>query len=165
MAKANLTAQRVREVLHYDPETGCFTWAVRTSNRVKVGDRVGNESHGRIQTSIDGVRCELHRLAWLYMTREWPKHDIDHINGNPSDNRFANLRDVPHRMNIENQGQKPRTSASGLIGAHWSARHKLFESKIKSRGMAVHLGWFKTAQEAHQVYVAAKRRLHEGCTL
>lgn len=165
MAKANLTAQLVRELLDYEPETGLLTWRRPTSNRVKAGDPVGNLTHGRFETSILGVRVSCHRLAWFYMYGEWPVGDIDHINGDPKDNRIRNLRDVPHRTNIENQGQKTRKSYSGLIGAHWSARHRLYCSRIKTLGKAHYLGWFKTAEEAHAAYVDAKRRLHEGCTI
>ena len=99
MAGDILSAERLRAVLSYDPETGVFTRTVRLANRHQIGDRAdfiitaGNQ-RGYYRVSLDSERHLAHRLAWLYVYGKWPELTIDHINRNPSDNRIQNLRDV-----------------------------------------------------------------------
>src|SRR6202035_4009666 len=98
-----LTAERLREFIHYDPLTGVFTWLVlpvcrgprfvgRGPNQVRVGGIAGcvSKSNGYRRIKIGGHPYCAHRLAWLYMTGTWPKDEIDHINRVRSDNRFCN---------------------------------------------------------------------------
>lgn len=97
---SDLTAERVRELLHYEPATGIFTRRIRTSNRTKVGAIVGADNgKGYLQISVDWRLYSAARLAWLYMTGEWPKEEIDHINRVRSDNRFSNLREATRSSN------------------------------------------------------------------
>lgn len=87
----NLTADRLRDVLRYDPATGIFVWVVLLSNKGPIGAAAGStDKHGYINIGIDNKEYKAHRLAWLYVTSEWPKTGIDHRNGVPSDNRFIN---------------------------------------------------------------------------
>jgi hypothetical protein len=163
-----LTKERLRAVLSYDPDTGALTWQKRTSNRVKAGSEAGASAEtypGKryVTVKVDGKRYYAHRLAWLYMTGSWPAHTVDHINGNSSDNRWANLRDVPHRINGQNRRAAQSNSKSGLIGAYPNGGRWI--SQIQNEGRAVWLGSFATAHDAHCAYVAAKRKMHEGCTL
>ena len=161
MAKADLTAERLRELLHYDPETGVFTVKVATSSRSRVGGQPGNlHPYGYLKIGLDGKLHAAHRLAWLYMTDEWPTHEIDHINRVKDDNRWANLRDVPSAINQQN---KVRASKSGLAGV--SPDGHRWRSQITTGGVTKWLGRFDTPEEAHAVYVEAKRKLHEGCTI
>lgn len=168
--KAALTAERLREVLHYDPETGVFTWKARTSNRVKVGDEVGfTLTRGYVGTMLDGRRYKLHRLAWLYVYGVWPDGDIDHKDGIKDNNRISNLRVVDMSTNQQNLKQARSNSTSGLLGVHKTVagRHgkKIWMARIKANGKTTCLGYFENPTEAHQVYLAAKRKLHEGCTI
>jgi hypothetical protein len=81
-----LTAERLREVLNYNPGTGVFTWRVQTGRRAPVGAIAGCITwYGYIAIKIDCCRHLAHRLAWFYVTGAWPKDQIDHINGNRSD--------------------------------------------------------------------------------
>lgn len=161
------TAQRVRQVFDYNADTGIFKWKSCLSDRSMNGEMAGGlDSIGYWMLSVDGGRFHAHRIAWLYVYGEWPKGVIDHINGDRSDNRIANLRDVTHAANIQNQRKASRANrSSGLLGAHWSERRGKWHSCITANGVAHNLGYFVTAEEAHQAYLAAKRRLHPGNTL
>lgn len=105
-----------------------------------------------------------HRLAWLYVYGEWPNGDIDHIDGDRLNNRIANLRDVSRRVNLENQRRPKACNKSGFLGVK-TFRDQRFQARIQVRGVQLHLGTFDTPHEAHAAYVAAKRNLHQGCTL
>jgi hypothetical protein len=164
MATANLTAARLRELLHYDPATGVFTWKVKTSIRVMVGQVAGaRHKLGYIVVGIEGAKCYAHRLAWLHATGSWPTGSIDHIDGDVSNNKLENLRDVPQAINMQNYKTARRDSTTGLLGV-WAKRDK-WAASIRLSGKTVHLGSFATQKEAHQAYLLAKRRLHQGCTI
>ena len=117
---------------------------------------------------VGGARHYAHRLAWLFATGEWPKETIDHINGDRGDNRIANLRDVPRRINCENQRKARSVNRVGLLGVSRATGNrpgKPYTAFIGVRGKSVGLGYFPTAELAHEAYLAAKRRLHEGCSI
>jgi HNH endonuclease len=96
--QTKLTAERLRERLHYDAETGVFTRRVGSSN-ARAGDVAGSvHSTGYVRISIDGGKYTAHCLAWFYVHGVWPSDQIDHINRNRSDNRIANLRERRHRV-------------------------------------------------------------------
>lgn len=163
--KAALTAERLREVLHYDPETGVFTRKVK-----RVWNASGSEeatpTHGYLKLGVDGVQYMAHRLAWLHVYGHWPREFIDHINGNRSDNRIANLRDASCRTNNENKrGPRADNVSSGVLGVHWSEYHKKWKAHIRVDGRLKHLKYCRSIDEAHAVYLAAKRKLHAGCTI
>lgn len=165
MAKADITAQRLRELLHYDPETGVFTWRVRRGGGAVAGGICGSpNSGGYIQIKIDRVLRKAHRLAWLYVHGAWPKADIDHINGVRDDNRLTNLRDVPESTNAQNLLRARKDSGAGLAGARKN-RDSGWAARIRVGGKERHLGIFATPEEAHAAYIEAKRRLHTGCTI
>ncbi len=167
MAAAILTQARLRELLDYNPETGVFTWRVSRRGHRKAGDEAGYlQRNGYVKITLDQRRVMAHRLAWLYAHGVWPLQQIDHINGDPSDNRLANLRDVAPQTNSENERKARRRKNGGtLLGAHWSTTWKRWKSSIISSGKSLHIGWFDTEQQAHEAYVATKRRLHAGCTI
>ena len=103
MATQILTVERLRELLHYDSDTGVFTWRVYRSPGAKKGDVAGcvNEG-GYIATQVDRKHYLSHRLAWLYVYGAWPIDEIDHKDGNPANNHIANLRDVTRLTNSQN---------------------------------------------------------------
>ncbi len=162
---SHLTHERLKAVIHYDPETGAFTWINPSGKRAKAGTPAGCWSRGYLKIGIDGKEYGGNRLAWLYVYGEWPANEVDHINGNPSDNRIANLRDIDHRLNIQNQRRPHRVNTSGLLGVHWTVSKGKWKASMSHMNKSVHIGYFKTPEEASEAYVNAKRRLHEGCTI
>ncbi len=156
--EANLTHDRLCEVLSYDPTTGELRWKVRTSNRVHVGDLAGWISiPGYRIISVDGIMYMAHRLAWFHYHGRWPPEETDHINLIRHDNRLDNLREATR---VENGRNLPRMcrNTSGFKGVHKHMNY--FRARIKVDGRHVHLGLFTTPQEAHAAYVAASEKYH-----
>lgn len=163
MAAADLTAARLRELLNYDPETGIFTWR-RSRHGVFAGAVAGAPGRqGYILFQLEGLTRQAHRLAWLYVYGKWPEHNIDHINGTRHDNRIANLRDVPQAINAQNQRKAMSNNKSGLLGVSKNGRY--WAATIRIGGKTFHLGVHRKPEDAHAVYLTAKRLIHEGNTL
>lgn len=161
-----ITQDRLKELMHYDPETGVFTRKVQTCSRVKVGMQAGTKDrHGHFLCLVDGKRYSLHRLAWLYVTGSMPNGEIDHISGDKSDNRFSNLRDVSHFENMQNVVRPSSNNKTGFLGVVPRKGTSAFMARIRIDGKNVHLGTFDSPEKAHEAYVAAKRQFHAGCTL
>jgi hypothetical protein len=172
-----LSVQRLRRLVDYNPETGAFVWrhrdmhefttahAAAAWNARWANQPAGGVRHdGYLRISIDQVRYLAHRLAWLWVTGSWPKHHIDHINGNPSDNRLCNLRDVTLQVNTQNQRRPQRHSKTGVLGVTTTPNGR-FKATLGHNGRTLVLGNFDTADLAYAAYVAAKQEHHEGCTL
>lgn len=165
MADAEFNAERVRELLDYDPETGQFRWKIKRK-RSQVGDLAGGlNSDGYMQFNIGGTTHYGHRLAWLHAHGAWPEGDIDHRNGDRADNRIANLRVVTRAVNLQNLRAARSDNESGLLGASMDKRRGKWRARLKTPEKTYWLGFHNTAEEAHAVYLEAKRRLHEGCTI
>jgi hypothetical protein len=160
-----LTAQvnTLRGLLDYEPETGIFHWRVQPSRNVKAGVIAGTLNHdGYIRIMVNGKKFLAHRLAYLHFHGVWPEQQIDHLNGDKSDNRIANLRDVSPSINSQNQTRPRKSNASGFLGVSWNKDNKRWMSKIKVNGRSQHLGYFSSPEVAHAAYLAAKLRLHLG---
>ena len=152
-----LTHARLLEVLFYDKQTGVFTR--KASGRV-VGSDNGN---GYLKISIDDTQHRAHRLAMYYVTGEWPTDQVDHIDGNRSNNVWVNLRQLNGQENTHNQRGPHKTGTTGFLGvrAHKGRFHAVIAVDRKRK----HLGTFDTAESAHAAYVAAKRQNHSSCTI
>jgi hypothetical protein len=166
MAKADLTVQTLRERLHYDPETGVFTWLVNRGGAAKKGSRAGHldrSGYRVIFTSAYGSLAE-GRLAWLYTYGVWPSGQIDHIDGQPSNNRISNLRDVSIAGNLQNITRARKQNKSGFLGVT-TCKTGGYVASIEHNRNKTYLGWFKTPEAAHAAYLDAKRKLHSTCTI
>ena len=150
-----MNQERLKELLHYDPDTGVFTWlqAVRS---VKAGDVAGRDHHrGYRQIGIDGEVYMAHRLAWLYVNGEFPQEQIDHINHKRNDNRLANLRPASAEENSRNQSPR-KTNKSGFAGVHWQENRNRWQVTIRANGKMKHLGRYTSLMAAVNVRRAAE---------
>ena len=160
---SKLSLERLRQVLRYEPETGIFYWIQRDTQKDKIGKNASIiRSHGYLNICIDSQYYYTHRLAWFYAHGEWPKI-IDHINGDRTDNRIVNLRSVDQRCNVQNVVKPRKHNKSQVLGAVKSKYG--FYVRLQHNKKQIYLGHYKTAEEAHNVYLKAKRQLHEGCTI
>ena len=165
MGTSILTSKRLRELLSYDGDTGLFTRIKFVSGRYgSIGRVCGTiDSHGYVSVTIDKKKHAAHRLAWFYTHGNWPKFEIDHINGSQTDNRIANLRDVQRFVNHQNRRVARQDSRVGLLGVTIS--RKKFRAVLSVSGKAMSLGSYETADAAHDAYVKAKRKFHPGCCI
>lgn len=147
-ATAMLTAELVREMLSYNPDTGCFRSMAR--NR-KVGS---TDKDGYLVIMISKKTYKAHRLAWLYVNGSWPTAQIDHINGVKNDNRISNLREATNAQNAVNTGVI-KTNTSGLKGVSYSAKRRKYRAQIMRSGRNQTVGFFDSAHEAHAAYAKA----------
>lgn len=154
-----LTLCRLREVLHYDPKTGVFTWLISTG-RVSAGTIAGSERRdGYVIIRIDERGYYAHRLAWFYMMEEWPKEYIDHIDGHPENNIFNNFRPATNIQNSCNQKHR-KSNTSGFKGVSWHKNSKKWRADIRVFGKKLWLGHFDTPEVAHAAYISAAKKYH-----
>ena len=151
----DLSAEYVRSILSYDPETGIFRFLIRKGGRASVGKIAGSLDKKKYhKLKIDGVLYNASRIAWLYVTGEWPSDLIDHIDRDPSNTRFANLREATYSENARNC-MKPHRNTSGFKGVSWAARHKQWRAHIRVNGRLLHIGYYRTPEAASEAYKAA----------
>lgn len=137
-----ITQLELKELLSYDKDTGIFRWVKRPGMRVNIGDIAGSAQDSRseaIRIHISKRRYFASRLAWLYMTGILPKCEIEHINGDVSDNRFINLREVTRTENNKNTSLLSNNK-SGYCGVYWSNKNSRFYAQIGVHGKKIHLG-------------------------
>lgn len=159
-----ITQSRLKELLHYNEETGVFTWKVRCGARALAGNTAGSKtSEGYSGIHVKGKSYLSHRLAWVYTYGYFPKEEVDHINGDRSDNRILNLREATRTQNNQNLRKCQKNSSSGILGVY--PEGKKFKAVIGFGGKLVYLGMFETAVLAHEAYLIAKRELHSTCTI
>ena len=155
---SELTAERLRDLLDYDPETGIFRCR-RGRGRTPAGAIAGSPyGKGYLGIKIDYRLYYNHRLAWLYMTGEWPKDQVDHKNRIRDDNRWENLREATNGQNTVNS---VRSKASGLPrGVYLRRRKRPYKAQIVKDGKWHNLGAYSTVDEASQAYQVAAAKFH-----
>lgn len=173
MATPNITAELLRTLIHYDQSTGEFTRIAhvfsktgRRSGQSKLGPMMRKPNVvGYIVFSVNRTSVLAHRLAWLYMTGEWPPGVIDHINGERADNRWENLRLSDATLNQQNQRKAKVGSIVDLLGVTVDKESGKYIAQITHNYRHIHLGRFDTAVEAYAAYLGAKRVIHIACTI
>ncbi|MCM2574533.1 HNH endonuclease [Achromobacter xylosoxidans] len=165
-----ITQSIAREALSYSPDTGALAWLPRrrtlfttdqqwrawnTRYAGKEAGRIANDGYRKV--TMLGGRYQAHRLIWLLVYGCWPAGEIDHINGDPADNRLANLRDVSHQENQRNQRLKS-SNTSGFNGVLWDKTTKRWKAYIGG-AQRTHVGFFDTPEAAAAARKAAQQRL------
>lgn len=164
MTNDKLTAYIAREMLDYDPETGIMRWKVSRPGGVRAGDVAGCWNGKRhITIQVLGRIYAAHRLAWLITHGSWPLEQIDHINGDGTDNRISNLRECTNAENQQNMKRAQANNRSGLLGV--TASDGRWRARICVTGRIHELGMYSTPQEAHAAYLKAKAAIHPFSTL
>lgn len=162
MENIELLAAELRRNFSYDPETGVFE-RIRALGGAKVGYVPSAGSEGYVRVRLCGRTYGAHRLAWLWVHGELPTGEIDHRNGNKSDNRISNLRDSSHADNTANLVAPQVNNTSGRLGV---TRHKnQWRAQISVGGKMKYLGLFKTQDEAYAAYLTAKSLHHPSAYL
>lgn len=142
-----ITQEELKKLLHYHPETGVFTWKIKRSNKIKIGQVAGNlwiNTHNNKKYRrlyIDGKLYYSHRIAWLYMTGFLPIDQIDHIDGDGTNNRYLNLREVSDADNHKNQ-KKYISNSSGITGISWNSNAGKWQCSIQSSNKSIYLGLY-----------------------
>lgn len=140
----------------YDPENGIFTWRI-ARRKCRPGDVVGTtEPRGYQVAKLDYRIYYLHRLAWLYMTGEWPEDGVDHIDRNKSNNRWGNLRKATAKENAENTGLK-KSNRSGVTGVSWCGGY--WVARIKNNYKSKTIGYFKDFDSAVRARKEAEKTI------
>ncbi|HEX6827287.1 MAG TPA: HNH endonuclease [Nitrospiraceae bacterium] len=157
---SSLTQERLKELLHYDPDTGIFTWIVQRNGKGNIWNTAGClYPSGYWYITLCRRQYRAHRLAWFYMTGMWPINEIDHINRDRLDNRFSNLRLATRSENNQNIISPKNNNKYGLPGIK---RHRInsWIATIRVNGKRHYIGCYGTPERAHSAYLEAKAKLH-----
>ncbi|MDO8972094.1 MAG: HNH endonuclease signature motif containing protein [Saprospiraceae bacterium] len=155
----DLTQTRLHELFGLNTETGELIWRVSKGSK-KQGNIAGSiNKKGYRCIKIDGRNYKAHRLVWLYTFGSWPKDQLDHIDGNRSNNRLDNLRECTHGENQQNLA--PKTGGtSNYPGIYWAKHVQKWQVSIRIKGKSEYLGLFTNELEAAEAYKLAKQLYH-----
>lgn len=153
MAKPHLTAQEVRDAFSYDTETGILAWRNPRRKGLPAGYR---RPDGYLDVRIKDCLFRAHRLIWLYMTGEWPEVWIDHIDRDPTNNKWSNLRAATMSQNHQNQ----KVRKDSKVGVRGVELHEsgLYRARLVLNGKRIQIGYFKTKEEAFMARIEAERK-------
>jgi hypothetical protein len=142
-----VTQERLKQLLHYDPVTGVFT-RIQSSRSDRLGQQPGSRNtKGHIQIRIDGKLYVAHRLAWLYVNGQFPINQLDHIDGDKTNNKFGNLRTATNKQNQENVPLQTNNT-SGYRGVSFDKRVNKFRAYVCHNRKNITIGLFATGEDA-----------------
>ena len=149
---------RIEDCIKLDKDTGELTWRLRVNNAVRVGQVIGTKHNkGYKFFRLNRTFYFNHRVVWYLAYGEWPQGEIDHINGDKSDNRLKNLRDVTHQQNMLNKASQQATSK--FKGVHWHKKNKKWRATLWNGTSKLHLGMFNCEKEAALAYDQAAKEV------
>ena len=149
----DLTAEFVRSILDYNPDTGALSWKRSSDRRNSYAGKpiTGVDGCGYIRVGICGHLYYAHRIIWLLMNGAWPSAQIDHVSGVRDDNSWNNLREATHTENIRNAKISTRNK-SGKKGMSWHTHSNKWRVAIRLNGKSKYLGIFSDIKDAAAVY-------------
>jgi hypothetical protein len=152
-----ISHEEVQFWFDYQPDTGWLIWRTSPKHDVKVGDRAGcDRGDGRWVVKVRQKMYLTSRLAWFWMTGEWPSGEVDHKDRNRSNDVWTNLRDVPKSVNNQNKAVQHRNT-SGVVGVDWNKQKGKWRARLSLKRKIVYLGWFDTFEEAVQARKAGEK--------
>lgn len=167
-----ITNKNVKDIFNYCPVSGVLSWKVRPRNHFNTdgshktfNSRFSNKEAGttnnfacnkyyRILT-FRSKNYLAHRVIWLFVFGRWPKHEIDHVDGDGLNNKIKNLRDVKHGVNTKNV-KKGSRNTSGFVGVNFDKKRKSFRATICVEGKQIHIGRYISIEEAASARKAAE---------
>jgi hypothetical protein len=154
-----LTAEKLRELLDYDPATGEFRWRERVGFGARFTGKVAGtrSKRGYFHIWHAGRQYLAHRLAWLHVHGVWPEGDLDHRDMDKSNNRIENLRPATRSQNSANRGA-PKHNSSGLKNVQWHRAARKWTASITVNYQKVYLGLFDSRAGAIAAHVAAAEK-------
>ena len=154
-----ITQEYLKEILTYNKEAGIFTWKVNHTQKIRIGNIAGTLNKNYILIQINKKKYSAHRLAWLYEYGNFPKHNIDHIDGNPSNNKISNLREANQSQNGMNK-KLHKNNNSGIKGVGWHKASKKWRARITINRIQHNLGLFDDKELAELVVMEARNKYH-----
>jgi hypothetical protein len=155
-----ITQKELKQFLHYDQNTGIFTWIKKSGQKPIIGNIAGSTLlGGYIAIRLKNKRYLAHRLAWLYVYGKFPKNKIDHINGNPSDNKICNLRQATYQQNNCNS-KKRKDNTSGVKGVVWRNDCKKWQAQLYINYKKIYFGTFDNLELAKLAIFEARVKYH-----
>ena len=155
--------ERLRELFEYrDNNTQPFLWNKNHRNNIKIGDVAGgiHAASGYYRVAINKKQYKLHRLVWIYHNGDIPNGMfVDHIDGDPSNNRIENLRLATNEQNLRNSKISPKNT-SGVKGVSWDKSRKKWKAQIRTNYKIKSVGRFDTIEEAEAAIIIARNNLH-----
>lgn len=152
--------QIFKSFVDYNEVTGEFIYK-KNRGRMKKGQRAGGLNlNGYWQIVFNNKSYLAHRVAWLYVYGFWPKNQIDHIDGNKTNNSILNLRDCIQEENMQNIKEAQRNNKSGILGVGYKKSSNRYVARINVNKIDIYLGCFKNANDARNAYLLAKEKYH-----
>ena len=150
----------ITEHLRYDPVEGKVYWVKHPRRTTSNGLEAGNINIGGYRKlKFQNKQYLVHRIAWILYFGKWPEGELDHIDGNKLNNKIQNLRDVSHRVNLQNRTKPTSLNKTGFVGV--VKRRNKYQAYIHRGGKQIYLGLFTTPELAHKAY---KENAHDHTT-
>lgn len=156
----HISQDLLKTLLRYNKRTGLFVWLVSIKS-VKAGDAAGTFNGRYMAIKIRRRSYMQHRLAWLYVTGEWPENEIDHRDTDKCNNRWRNLREATRLQNMHNLRPMKNKKYSKLKGVTFAKGRRKWMANIREgRRYSTFIGYYDTEQAAHRAYKKRARALH-----
>ena len=158
-----MNQERARELFNYSPETGVISWSKTSGPRSQKGAEAGWSQAGYRRIQADGEMYMSHRVAWLLAYGDWPFAQIDHIDGNRTNNRLENLREASHLENMKNK-KTYTTNKSGVVGVYWAADREKWRARIGGKNLGAHSSIEAAATERREAEITQEYHRNHGRT-